>query len=309
MLKILNNREHFYQWDLNQKLIVNDSTITEVHFCNKTGDCSLVCEVYELEGARVVDVPNILLQSEWAIRAYAYCNGCYTKQSAVFKVQARSKPADYVYTETEVWTAKKAVEEALAEAKANGDFKGDKGDKGDAGAINFVVVSELPQEASADSIYLVANATSENNNFDEYIFTNGKWELIGSACVEVDLTNYVKNTDYATSTTVGVVVANANHGVRTETGGSLRIYRASKTDIDSKTHIYRPITPADIDYAVKKALADSKLVDGDYAWTDEEKASARELLGITSLITDLENALQEINEALQSFINVSEVGQ
>lgn len=95
-------RTAFYQWDIDRKLIVSDPTVTEVHFCNKTDDCSLVCEVYEEDGARLVNVPNILLQEVWSIRAYAYCNNCYTKQSAIFKVNARSKPADYVYTETEV---------------------------------------------------------------------------------------------------------------------------------------------------------------------------------------------------------------
>ena len=102
MFKIYDGRDYFYQWDINQKLIISDNTITEVHFCNRTDDCSLVCEVYEENGSRVVDVPNILLQNSWDIRAYAYCDGSYTKHSARFEVSARSKPADYVYTETEI---------------------------------------------------------------------------------------------------------------------------------------------------------------------------------------------------------------
>jgi hypothetical protein len=99
MIKIYDGRSEFYQWDLNRKIVVSDPTVTEVHFCNKTGQCSLVVEVHE---GGIADVPNILLQTSWPIRVYAYCGDCYTKESATFKVNERSKPDDYVYTETEI---------------------------------------------------------------------------------------------------------------------------------------------------------------------------------------------------------------
>ena len=101
MFQIENGREHFFQWDANQRLIVNDPSISEVHFYNGTEDNALVCEVYEENNRRVVNVPNILLQDSWVIHAYAYLND-YTKVEERFKVIARAKPANYVYTETEV---------------------------------------------------------------------------------------------------------------------------------------------------------------------------------------------------------------
>lgn len=101
MFKIYDGRNHFYQWDLDRKLIVYDDSITEVHFCNKTDECSIVCEVYTEGSLRLVNVPNILLQDNWRLNVYAY-DGTYTKQSKQFDVKSRSKPADYVYTETEV---------------------------------------------------------------------------------------------------------------------------------------------------------------------------------------------------------------
>lgn len=97
MFKINDGREHFYQWDLNRKLEVKDASIKEVHFCNRTDDCSLVVEVVD----GVANVPNILLQDNFRINVYGY-DGEATKHSATFAVKARSKPADYVYTETEV---------------------------------------------------------------------------------------------------------------------------------------------------------------------------------------------------------------
>ena len=101
MFLIEDGRKEFYQWDLNRRLIVVDGSIVEVHFCNRTDDCSLVVEVYMENGNHYADVPNILLQTDWDIRVYGYSLD-YTKHSAVFKVNKRTKPSDYVYTETEV---------------------------------------------------------------------------------------------------------------------------------------------------------------------------------------------------------------
>lgn len=101
MFKIYDGREFFYQWDLDRKIIVEDTSITQVHFCNRTDECSLVCEVYEEDGLRLVNVPNILLQSNWRINVYAYDRN-YTKHSEKYNVVSRSKPDNYVYTETEI---------------------------------------------------------------------------------------------------------------------------------------------------------------------------------------------------------------
>lgn len=117
MFRILTGRLAFYQWDINQKLVVADKTVTEVHFCNRIDDCALVCEVFDQDGLRLVEVPNILLQADRPICVYAYCTD-HTKKTEYFKVLPRPKPADYVYTETEVksWEALEArVDEKLAQ--------------------------------------------------------------------------------------------------------------------------------------------------------------------------------------------------
>ena len=104
MFRIADGRKSFYQWDINRQIIVEDYSIQEVHFCNKTDDCSLVVEVYadSLDGELKADVPNILLQNDFPIRVYAYCGDGYTKVEEVFKVITRTKPSDYAYTETEI---------------------------------------------------------------------------------------------------------------------------------------------------------------------------------------------------------------
>ena len=110
MFRIADGRETFYQWDLDRQIIVDDETITEVHFCNRTDDCSLVVEVESLEifadfkpisVLRTAKVPNVLLQSSFDIRVFGY-DGKATLHDEVFKVKARTKPSDYVYTEVEI---------------------------------------------------------------------------------------------------------------------------------------------------------------------------------------------------------------
>ena len=122
MFSIQDGREHFYQWDKDRVITVADPTIKEVHFCNKTDDCSLVVEVEQVELfvdgvsyeiVSTANVPNILLQNDFPIRVYAYCQDGYTKVERVFKVLPRTKPSDYIYTETEVKTIENEVKSVM----------------------------------------------------------------------------------------------------------------------------------------------------------------------------------------------------
>ena len=101
MFRIYDGREKLYQWDLNRKLIVDDSSIKEVHFANCLCTSAQVCETYQEGELTVVNVPNNLLQEYMEVKVYGY-DGEATKHGAVFEVERRTKPSDYVYTETEV---------------------------------------------------------------------------------------------------------------------------------------------------------------------------------------------------------------
>ena len=55
--------------------------------------------------------------------------------------------------------------------------------------LNIEVVSSLPTTGNATTIYLVSkSSTGTNDAYDEYIYSNSKWEKIGST--QVDLSNY-----------------------------------------------------------------------------------------------------------------------
>ena len=88
----------------------------------------------------------------------------------------------------------------------------------------------------------------------------------------------IGGTEYATNKTAGVVIASPDNGLQMYSNGNIAVVPAEPYFIDLRTNGVRPITSRWIDYAVKKALADCKL-NGDYVWTEEEKASALALLG------------------------------
>lgn len=105
MFTLADGRERIYQWDSNVKLLLDESAmdIDEAHFSTKFSREMLPVKVVRSEGEAYVTIPNILLQKSYDIIVYAYCctSGC-TKHVDIFEVEAKAKPADYVYTETEL---------------------------------------------------------------------------------------------------------------------------------------------------------------------------------------------------------------
>ena len=101
MFELDNARGALYQWDVDQRVSVDSADIVEVHFTNAVTAPALVCEVYEEGGRRWANIPNILLQQGWAVKVYGCCGEC-VRAEATIPVIRRTKPADYVYTETEV---------------------------------------------------------------------------------------------------------------------------------------------------------------------------------------------------------------
>ena len=94
-------------------------------------------------------------------------------------------------------------------------------------AVNgrFEKVTVLPASGEPNVIYLVPKTTALTNNvYDEYIWQDNAWELLGST--EIDLSNYVTTTDlstaladYVTSSTFNTTIA--NYYTKTEVGNLL----------------------------------------------------------------------------------------
>lgn len=63
--------------------------------------------------------------------------------------------------------------------------------------FSIEVVESLPSEnISTTTIYLVPSSeSSEKNMYEEYIYVNNVWEIIGTQKIEIDLSEYYKKTE------------------------------------------------------------------------------------------------------------------
>lgn len=189
MFKIENGREHFWQWDTNQRLIVGDS-IPEVHFSNRTSDSSLVKKTYQENGITYVDVPNVILQKDWRIHVYAF-DETYTKYEEFFDVRGRARPDDYVYTDED----KKTWEELTAridEIEKNG-ISQEKIEQAvnkylDANPIETGATAEQAAQIEANKTAIAALEGSAASK-----------EYVDSAVSSIDLSEYAKKTEIPTN--------------------------------------------------------------------------------------------------------------
>lgn len=140
------------------------------------------------------------------------------------------------------------------------------------------IVTELPDEGEENKTYFVTKTDGEGNDiYDEYMWVNDAWEYIGTKQFDIDLTDYVKKTDYARVGAAGVVkMANHNsYGLyMANNGDTIAIAQATEDDVKNKSGMFKPITPTRIDLAVKTGITTNSLT-----LTDEEKAAACEWLG------------------------------
>ena len=110
--------------------------------------------------------------------------------------------------------------------------QGPQGEPGVPGAVKFIIVNELPTEdIQTDTIYLVpSDDPTTQDIYLEYMYINNQWELLGQKQIVVDLTDYVKKTDYATGQTGGVIKVGSSYG--TGVSGTGFLNGAPKTYAD-----------------------------------------------------------------------------
>ena len=138
-----------------------------------------------------------------------------------------------------------------------------------------------------DLFYLVPTEDGQAPDlFTEWVYANDNWEMFGSA--SIDLSEYVKNTDYATNDTRGIVKGTTSGGVWTE-DGIVNINCAKLADTKSGTNAYRPIVPSHQHeaafYGLAKAAGDSSQSSSSNTvgtYTDTAKSAIRSMLGVQS---------------------------
>ena len=244
MLRRENGLDYFFQWDYNQRLIVDDNGITEVHFCNKITTCSYVCETYTEDTLLLVNVPNILLQEDWEIEAYAYIGNCI-KSSERFDIVSRAKPDNYIYEETEILnydtlvsrmdTIEDSIPGAVADYMEANPIKFPVDSvNGKTGAVKLAAadVGALPADTVIPSTvglatekYVDDAVAASKPDLSGYATKNDISGLATTNYVDEKVSNVeVDLTDYATKTFVSEEIA------KIEVGDLTNYYTKSETD-------------------------------------------------------------------------------
>lgn len=159
---------------------------------------------------------------------------------------------------------------------------------------------------AADTFYLVPGGEG-TNLFVEWAFVDGAWERFGSA--DVDLSNYVQKTDYASADNAGVVKVDADKGIKV-TNNTLEIVAPQNSIIKSGQGINKPVVVQQqhraVFYGLAKAAGDSTQSVSDNAvgtYTDEAKVAIQQMLDVPSTSDIPEVPVQDVQVNGVSVLN------
>lgn len=155
---------------------------------------------------------------------------------------------------------------------------------GNINSFDMAVVQELPmQDISTHTIYLVPKTGETNDVYDEYVYINSAWEMVGNT--QVDLSNYVQFDDYAKKNKAGVIKVNPNYGLVMQ-DGTISIRSSTDGDIKAGTTASTTVTPQkqhlSVFYGLAKAAGDTTQSQSDNmvgTYTTEAKAAIRSMIG------------------------------
>lgn len=275
--------EPLYQWDTGRvvELAPDDGeTIDEVHFSNVYCKEALVVK----PKGNHADIPNILLQRNASINVHVVVIMNDGKRTVFAKklsaVIGRPKPSDYFYQETDIlrWEYMQSQidlmrndiptktsslendsgfidEERMNETASEILQQAQNYTDVEIAKFDFVkIVPELPETGVSNRTYFVpkSSETAQNDLYDEYMWIDGKWEFIGTKEIEIDLTDYVKNTDYASASQAGVIfVGKWRGGIAIDKQYNIYLNRASAEEIKKLANLYNPIVPGNLKLAVE----------------------------------------------------------
>lgn len=116
-ITINDGRKEFYQWDVNQKLLLeNMPADSKIHFARSGDDEAVVVEIQRVNNTYTANVPNFVLQTEGIFYAYVYEKNNEREDTVYkksFRVNGREKPTSYIYKETELFTFEQIKKELL----------------------------------------------------------------------------------------------------------------------------------------------------------------------------------------------------
>lgn len=149
-------RTELWQWDTGRKIVVDDKSVSEVHYSKYSSTQAITREVINGKA----EIPNFLLQDTHAVTVYAYSgsieNG-YTMAEKTFNVAKKPKPANYVET--------KEDQAILAKLKADiGDLTALQTEAKDNLVAAINEAAAVDDHASGSSDFVVNASLDDNNN-------------------------------------------------------------------------------------------------------------------------------------------------
>ena len=183
---------------------------------------------------------------------------------------------------------------------------------GQVNSFDMAVVQELPtQDISTHTIYLVPKTGETNDVYDEYVYINSNWEMVGNT--QIDLSDYalkteipevpvqdvqvngvsilsdgVANVPVGTNSILGVVRPHGNtFSINPGDGYKMTIMFAQESHLKSGDSVWRPINPSQQHkstfYGLAKAAGDTTQSQSNNAvgqYTDEAKAAIQTMLDV-----------------------------
>jgi hypothetical protein len=229
VLKLKDGRKKLYQWDIGVIADVVTDGFNEVHFSNLKFGVSFNVEVKD----KTVEIPPEILQSGADVFCWAFVrdeNSGYTKKEQTFNVEKRPRPADYVYTPTEILsletlkaeiekpiTTDRIANDAVTVDKVTLDFADKLLNFLASDDINFKSTQMRPSKQVNVSAYLANKVTeiSEKSTHTQIPTAKSVYDLVvsqvgqGSGITEItedthiyDLADGIYHIDYTSGATI-----------------------------------------------------------------------------------------------------------
>ena len=205
---------------------------------------------------------------------------------------------------------------------------------GQINSFDLAIVQTLPaQNISTHTIYLVPKTGETNDVYDEYVYINNGWEMIGNT--QIDLSNYatkdelpdvpvqdvqiygvsmvqdgVATIPLGAATRAGVVASSTAFGTDIDTIGRVKTAKATTNEIKLSTQNYKPIVPSNQHeaafYGLAKAAGDatqssSSNIVGNY--TDEAKTAIQTMLDVPAKSDIPDVPVQDVQVNSTSILN------
>ena len=265
-------RTELWQWDTGRKIVVDDKSVSEVHYSKYSSTKAITREVINGKA----EIPNYLLQDTHDVTVYAYSgsieNG-YTMAEKTFNVIKKPKPANYVETEedkailaklkeeigdlSELQTEAKdnlvsAINEAAASGGGTSDFVVNASlDDNNSCTVDktYAQIQEVVQAGKKPVVYF-APSDGESYILDLFMSSDGAYAFAGSAAIMSGITAQItvsiqssNEVFYDRSFALSVSGDGTIEQVRMSKGPVEPMEIATKKYVDDKEFILQSTTP------------------------------------------------------------------